>query len=61
MVYLLFFKIMPQKINIMIAEDHLSVRQGYIALLKEHENFSITGDASNGIELLNCCVKTRQT
>lgn len=41
-----------KKIRIAIAEDHISVRKGFIQLLKEVENFKIVGEASNGKELL---------
>ncbi|MCP2871744.1 response regulator transcription factor, partial [Salmonella enterica] len=41
-----------KKIRIAIADDHISVRKGFIQLLKEVENFKIVGEASNGKELL---------
>lgn len=42
-----------KKVKIAIAEDHISVRKGFIQILKEVENFKIVGEASNGKELLD--------
>jgi DNA-binding NarL/FixJ family response regulator len=44
--------IAEQKIKIMMAEDHASARQAYVALLQEEPNFMVTGHAANGYELL---------
>jgi DNA-binding NarL/FixJ family response regulator len=44
---------MMKKIKLAIAEDHLLVRQGMIALLKEEEGIELLFAASNGAELLD--------
>lgn len=41
-----------QPIRIMMAEDHASARQAYVAMLSGEPNFKITGHAGNGYELL---------
>lgn len=46
-----------KKIKIMMAEDHKSAREAYLAVLAEEPNFAITGDASNGYELLKLIEK----
>jgi two-component system response regulator NreC len=43
---------MPDKIKVMIAEDHKLVREGVMSLLKEEKGISVIGDAENGKELL---------
>lgn len=45
------------KIKIIIAEDHLLVRQGLVLLLKEIPNVEIIGQAENGIILLDVLKK----
>lgn len=40
-----------------MAEDHKSARQAYVAMLSDEENFSVIGDAPNGLELLNLMEK----
>lgn len=40
-----------------MAEDHNSARQAYVALLKDEKNFSILGDAGNGLDLLKLMEK----
>ncbi len=42
---------MKEKINIAIAEDHDIVREGLVALLKDHPLISVLFDSSNGKEL----------
>jgi len=44
--------IMPDSIRILIAEDHHIVRQGFIALLRTVEGFSVVAEASNGDQAL---------
>lgn len=41
-----------KRIRIAIAEDHEFVRQGFVSLLKEHEQLKIVFDVNNGHELL---------
>ena len=43
---------MPDSIRILIAEDHHIVRQGFIALLRTVEGFSVVAEASNGDQAL---------
>jgi DNA-binding NarL/FixJ family response regulator len=40
-------------INILIAEDHLILRDGIKALLKDHTEIKVVAEASNGKEVLN--------
>lgn len=42
----------------MFAEDHTSVRQAYLSVLAEEENFRIIGDAGNGKALLKLIRKS---
>ncbi len=44
-------------INIILAEDHHIVRGGVRSLLEKEKNFSVTGEASNGQEVLNSLEK----
>ena len=46
-----------RKIKIMMAEDHASARQAYVALLQDEPNFAVTGHAPNGYELLKLIEK----
>lgn len=41
-----------KKIKIVIVDDHVSVRRGFVQLLKDVENFKVVGEASNGKEVL---------
>ena len=41
---------MPETIKILIADDHALVRKGLVALLDDHHDLTIVGEASNGIE-----------
>ena len=43
---------MTKPIHLAIVDDHLVLRQGLIALLKEYDNLNIIFDVSNGKELL---------
>ena len=40
----------PKKITVLLAEDHLIVRQGLRALLEMERDFSIVGEARTGRE-----------
>lgn len=44
---------MTKKINIAIADDHLVLRQGLVALLKEYDNLHVILDVNDGKELLD--------
>lgn len=41
-----------EKIKIMLAEDHLVVRNGIRLLLESQSNFEVTAEVSNGMEIL---------
>jgi len=45
---------MPSRteIHIMLADDHNSTREGYAKILGEIDNFKVTGQAPNGLELI---------
>lgn len=45
-------------VKIAIAEDHKLMRNAYIDLLKERENFKVVAEAANGKELLEVLQKT---
>lgn len=47
---------MEKKIKIFIADDHLLMRQGLIAMLEKTTYFEICGEAANGKELLDLIV-----
>ena len=49
---------MIDQIKIMLAEDHVSVRQAYVTVLNGVENFHVIGDAGNGMELLKLMRRT---
>ncbi|MBC7451468.1 MAG: response regulator transcription factor, partial [Cytophagales bacterium] len=40
------------KIRILIADDHILIRDGIKALLQQEPDFEVCGEASDGIELL---------
>jgi two-component system, NarL family, nitrate/nitrite response regulator NarL len=42
----------PQKIRILVTDDHKMVRQGLIACLEEYENLKIVGEAASGREAI---------
>lgn len=45
---------MHEKINVILVDDHKSLREGYTAALKEdYPHIKVTGEAANGMELLN--------
>jgi DNA-binding NarL/FixJ family response regulator len=48
-----------EKIKIMMAEDHISARQAYVAALEDEENFVVIGDAGNGLDLLKLMEKKK--
>lgn len=48
---------MQKKIKIVIADDHPVARKGYMSIIEEYPNYIITGEAANGVELLEI-VKT---
>lgn len=40
-------------IKVLIADDHIVVRQGIRQLLQDEPNFTVTGEAANGLEVLH--------
>lgn len=47
------------KTKIVIAEDHKLMRNAYVDLLKEREDFAVVGEAANGKELLDVLQKVK--
>ena len=47
-----------KKCKILIADDHVILREGLKALLKMESEFEVVGEASNGIEALQLAGKT---
>lgn len=43
----------------MLADDHNLARQGFRAYLETNDEFRVTGEASNGVELLNLVAEER--
>lgn len=50
---------MTKKINIGIADDHIVLRQGLVALLKEYDDLNVLLDVNDGKELLDA-LKTKK-
>jgi len=48
---------LKESINILLADDHLLVRNGIKSLLEEEENLRVIGEASNGKEALELAKK----
>jgi NarL family two-component system response regulator YdfI len=46
-------------IKILIADDHLIIRQGLRLILETENDFELTGEASDGVEALNLCKKLK--
>ena len=46
-------------IRIVIAEDHLLVREGMKALISSRKGFEVVGEADNGLDVLKICQKAR--
>lgn len=51
--------VVEQSINILLADDHLLVRNGIKSLLEEAPYLHVVGEASNGKEALNLCKKIK--
>ena len=47
------------RIRIVMADDHVIVRQGLRALLEQQEDMLVTGEVSDGLQLLEMVEKTR--
>ena len=52
-------KIMSQKVQIVIAEDHTILREGLCSLLSSNPNFEIVGEAGDGREAIRCVEKLK--
>lgn len=50
---------MERKINIILADDHLLVRNGIKSLLEDEEHLNVIGEAENGKEALELAKKTQ--
>jgi DNA-binding NarL/FixJ family response regulator len=46
-------------LRILIADDHEVLRRGLLALLEQHADWHVIGEASNGREAVNLALKTR--
>ncbi|MGE5643812.1 MAG: response regulator [Byssovorax cruenta] len=46
-------------IKILIADDHLIIRQGLRLILETENDFELTGEASDGVEAMNLCKKLK--
>jgi len=45
----------PQKIRVMLVDDHNVVRSGLATFLKAYDDLELVGEAKNGLEALNLC------
>jgi DNA-binding NarL/FixJ family response regulator len=50
-----------QKIRVLIADDHVMVRQGLRAVLQSYPNIDVVGEAGNGEEAISSVAKLRPT
>ncbi len=50
---------MNESIRVLIADDHLIVRQGLKLILETEEGFELVGEASDGSEALKLCTETK--
>jgi NarL family two-component system response regulator YdfI len=46
---------MPENIRILVADDHLIIRQGLRLILETQEGFDLIGEASDGAEAVRLC------
>lgn len=51
--------VMNTKIRIFIAEDHAILRDGLRAILSDHEEFEVVGEAADGLEAVRGCLLAR--
>ena len=50
---------MDKSIRILIADDHLIIRQGLRLILETEEDFDLVGEAIDGAEALRLCAETK--
>jgi len=50
---------MPQKIRLMIADDHRMVREGIKAFIAPHDSFEVVGEAKDGLEAVEMAQRLR--
>ncbi|HJY64222.1 MAG TPA: response regulator transcription factor [Ignavibacteria bacterium] len=50
-----------EKIKILIADDHFIFRKGVLSVLNDNKGIEVTGEASNGDEALEMCIKLKPT
>ncbi len=50
---------MPESIRVLIADDHLIIRQGLRLILETEEGFELAGDATDGAEALRLCAEVK--
>ena len=50
---------MDKKIRIFIAEDHAILRDGLRAILSDHKEFEVVGEAADGIEAVRGCLRAK--
>lgn len=50
---------MPQRTKVIVTENHILTRKGYVALLKEIPGIEVIGEADNGKDLLKLLTKLK--
>ena len=49
---------MPEKYKVVLAEDHVVLRQGLRSLLEQNQEFEVVAEASDGLEAIRCVQQT---
>ena len=44
---------MPEKISVLLVDDHSLVRRGFRRMLEDEADISVIGEASDGLEAVN--------
>ena len=50
---------MPDPIRILVADDHLIIRQGLRLILETQDGFEMVGEAADGAEALRLCAELK--
>ncbi|HMD43271.1 MAG TPA: response regulator transcription factor [Candidatus Acidoferrum sp.] len=50
---------MPNKLTVLLVDDHALVRRGFRRMLEDEESFEVVGEASNGAEAVKCAEELR--